>query len=622
VLFLSYAAEDGETARVIAEWLASRNANVFRYEDPERRGGEFIKQIEDAIYQSDAFLVLLSPSYLASDWCRRERNLALQREQDLQADNSDYVFIQVLKVHTTPDPDTGFLRGYDSLDLTDPAAMQGPLDELARRLRLPDPPDPPAPTDSLLDGLSTPSLLFRNREEEIDRVVRGITSLSGPHFWLVIAPPQLGKTWFLQRVRADPALVEPIHWVVKQVDLRKEAANVRSDMGALLSLLFDLAPPVSTSEKILRNIAKKIIRSRRPHLCLLDSAELLDSGATTELRLCLGEICRMVQDASDIRLALVVASRRDDEWKGVTPYPRLSPLPLTEFNATVVQKALRDLAQDMGRIKFTDSYFTQNSLRVHRFTEGLPALLVRCLKWIRESEWVEIEDLESQEIFDLLADPYIEDILLARDSLLPGGPGQAEGQLHALKQAFRVLVPYRLFTQSHLRHHDTLDAEFRTALTDQKWSIEDTSKAITGTALLLRPLTEPWQEIHAAIRRLLYRYFYRSSAVCIDANSTAGKFDSVWASSQSGKEQVVGLVETLWHQATMLLLNNPDEMETMLSDSARALSRALRPSNVFTVTELRDYAAERMRDDEELEESVSIVKGLFSRLIEIVVSPL
>jgi hypothetical protein len=249
---------------------------------------------------------------------------------------------------------------------------------------------------------------------------------------------------------------------------------------------------------------------------------------------------------------------------------------------------------------------------------------VRCLNWIQDDEWLSMDRLdgpESQELFAELATPYIEDDLLARHSLLPG-QGQEGERLHALEHAFRVLAPYRLFTQSHLRHHDEIDPEFRAAREGQQWSMGDLWKAISGTALLARPLNEPWQEIHAAIRRLLYRHHCDSDERRIEAHSEARMFVEIWADRQSGKEQVVGLVESLWHEATVLRLQSPDDMERALSDSARKLTGGLRPSPAYSLEELRDYAAERMRNDEELEEAVSRVNGLFGRLVAIVASPL
>jgi len=407
VLFLSYAEEDKQTASQIAEWLRSNGFDVYRWEDPGRRGRRFIKQIEDAIKSADAFLALLSPSFLASDWCRRERELALRREQGLQASDPDRDFIHVLQILATPSSDAGFFGSYDWLDLTGPASMARALGELAGRLPPGNAPGSASSdiTSSDVTSSGSASPTFRNREDELDKVLRGLITASGPHFWLVIAPPQLGKTWFLDRVSTDAALSGSIDWVTTLVDLRGQPAGMRGDAAALLGCLFGLTSPVTTGPQALRGIAREIIRSGKPHLCLLDSAELLEKGTAVTLRSCLSQIYRLVQDAgqTSVRLALIVASRREDEWRGVTPYPRLSPLPLSEFKADVVQQALRDLAAEMERI-FSAAEYRQNAVLAHRLTEGLPALLARCLQWIRAEEWLGMDGLESQELFEELTE--------------------------------------------------------------------------------------------------------------------------------------------------------------------------------------------------------------------------
>jgi hypothetical protein len=616
VLFLSYTEEDRQAAREIAAWLGQQGLEVYDWQDPRQRGGRFIEQIEVAINTADCFLALLSPSFVASPWCRRERELAMQREQDLQADGSASDFVYVLKLLDTPYPDAGFLRNYDWLDLTNPQDRAARVGDLARRLK---PSSAAESADEPRPERGSP--LFRNRRDELNRVLDGLTSASGQHFWLVIAPPQLGKTWFLDRVSAEVALCGPPRWTATVVDLREQSADVRGDAAMLLAKLFGRSQLVSTEHRALLGIAKEIFERGRPHLCLLDSAELLDEATAATLRSCLSEIYHLVQDAGqiEVRLAVIVASRREVEWRGVTPDPRLSPLPLTEFKPDVVQHALRDLAGQMGR-NFRAQDFRNYALLVHRLTEGLPALLVRCLQWIRTEQWLGMERLEDHEVFEELADPYVQKELLTQESLVPSGEGPAGEQLFALEHAFRILAPYRLFTQSHLRHHLDLDPALSGALDDPGWSIEDLSRAISGTALLKRPLNEPWQEIHAAIRRLLYRYYYKSDQDRAAAHRDARRFVAVWARRQSGKERIIGLVECLWHEATALRLGRPADMESALTASARSLSLALRPSPAYTLAELRDYAAERLRNDEEFQETVGDAV-LFARLVNIVVTP-
>ena len=95
-------------------------------------------------------------------------------------------------------------------------------------------------------------------------------------------------------------------------------------------------------------------------------------------------------------------------------------------------------------------------------------------------------------------------------------------------------------------------------------------------------------------------------------------FVRIWSGRQSGREQVIGLVEALWHQAVMLSLSEPAELESGLTESARKLAEELAHSAVVHGIELRRYAVRRMRDDGELQQATNSVNGLFDRLVTIV----
>lgn len=461
------------------------------------------------------------------------------------------------------------------------------------------------------------SSAFRNRDDELERVLRGLTNLAGPHFWLVIAPPQLGKTWFMGHL-ATKLLEEPVPWAVRRMDLRDHPAELRRDAGLLLGGLFGLDGPLDLRDSTFQRLARKVLQGNKPHLCLLDSAELLDEETAGQLRFGLAQVYHLVQRAgrNDVRLGCLVASRRDTEWRGVSPDPRLSPLPLTEFRIDVVRDALDSLAREMGRT-FGFSELQQDAILVHDLSEGLPALLVRCLRVVQAYEWVGLERLETREQFEDVAYPYIRQDLLAAASLFPSGRRDSAEQARALEQALRALAPYRLFTQSHLRHSLQADARLARAVQDAGWSFEDLWNAISGTALLSRPLDEPWQEMQPAIRRLLYRYFYESDELQAQTHWEARRFAEIWSDRQTGKEQVIGLVECLWHEAAALLLSQSADMQGTLCASASRLVRALRPSSLYTVHELRESAARRMRSDEELQHTVDAA-GLFTELVRIV----
>jgi hypothetical protein len=463
---------------------------------------------------------------------------------------------------------------------------------------------------------------FRNRDEELHKVLTGLTSSGGPHFWLVVAPPQLGKTWLLERIARDPALSGQSPWKIHAVDVRSEPADARGNAAALLTRIFGLSRPVTTEPGALRGMAQEIIRSGQPHLCLLDSAELVSGEAARVLRSCLSQIYNSVQSAprKGNRLALIVASRRDNkEWKGVVPKPSLSMLPLSEFTPDVVQQALQDLVDKMPDADFSQAEIRGYSRVVHSLTEGLPALLTGCLAWIWAEEGVEMDRLQTRALFEQLAYPYIQQELFAPESLLPPGQRQDEQRLRALTQAYRVLAPYRLFTQSHLRRHRETDDEFRVAVTATGWHMEDLWTAISATSLLRRPLDEPWQQIHGAIRRLLYRYFYRTREECAEAHNEARKIVEVWTEGQIGTEQALGLVECLWHEAIALGLRNTSDRGGTLIESARKLSREIQESRAYRPSELRAFAVDHMQNDEELQNAIN--QEIFNRLIEVVTRP-
>jgi len=62
-------------------------------------------------------------------------------------------------------------------------------------------------------------------------------------------------------------------------------------------------------------------------------------------------------------------------------------------------------------------------------------------------------------------------------------------------------------------------------------------------------------------------------------------------------------------------------MASVLSESARKLSLALRPSDAWTADELRGYAASSIKQDEEFKETVGNITGLADRLAELIITP-
>ena len=543
LLFLSYADEDGRDGREIGDWFRNEGFGVYDWEDPRQRGGRFIEEIEDAISKADAFLVLLSRDSLASPWCRLEREFAMVRDIDLHGRSP--TFIHVLKIADTPFSGAGFLRTWDWVDLTSPATRHNVLRALADRLRL-------ARPVALQRGHGAP--LFRNRHDELEKVLRGLTNAGGPHFWLVNAPPQLGKTWFLNRLSAQLMTDESSPWVARLVDVREQPADVRGDAAALLASLFGLSARTAIESDTLVSIAQEISRKGMSYLCLLDSAELLTEDTATTLRSCLGQIYDLVQRLAtvDVRLGLIVASRRDDEWRGVTPHPRLSVLPLTEFKVDVVQQALRDLADQMGRIT-TPPQLRQNrrarsppERRAARAARAVPAVDTAGAMVQTWSAWKARSCLRSSRSLTSRKGCYR---MTASSGGTRGEPGEAR---RALEQAFRILAPYRLFTQVPPAPSSRIGSRLPES--------SGLSRMVHGGSLDSHQRHRPAET--AAERALAGDPRGRSAGSFIatttsptssapTAHREARGFVEVWADGQSGKEQVIGLVECLWHEAAV-----------------------------------------------------------------------
>ncbi len=617
LLFLSYGEGDEESARLVADSLARAGFEI----SPRRaqRGSEFIEDVENAIAESDAFLVLLSPRFLTSVWCGGERELAMLHEQDLRVGHPGAEFVHVLQIADTPYSESGILKRYAWTDLRDDVDRDEGIGRLAARLRA------GSPTAAAASPVGRATSLFRNRDDELALVSGGITNAAGQDFWLVIAPPQLGKTWFLHRlcVQLDAQQAADSPWVMRLLDLREQPPGICGNADAILARLFMQPAELTTNGALASAIARDIGQSGRPYLCLLDNAELLDYEIIRALRASLSEIYRTIrrEHSGGGRLAVVIGSRRAYGWTGVAPDPRIATLPLTEFKPHIVKQAVRHLAQQLEP-GFDDEDLERDAERVYRLSEGLPALLVRYLQWIRAEDWHGRSRLDSQELFEEIAQPYIQDGLLSFNSLFPSRQDwigeRVDRERAVLENTFRVLSPYRLFTQSHLRHYIETDPDFDRRLRELHWKLEDLWESVRATALLVRPLDEPWQELHAPIRRLLFRYYYRTDSDRANAHREARRFVEVWGHNQTGKEQVMGLVDCLWHEAVYLGIREPASVDRSLTETATKLSARLTVSSAYSTAELRRFAAEKILNDEELQDAVGRVPGLGARLAQIV----
>lgn len=82
--FLSHSSEDKAPVRAIAKGLRSRNIDVWLDEEQILLGDSIVGKIEQGIAESDAIVVCISKSFVASSWCRKEYHSAIAREINLQ----------------------------------------------------------------------------------------------------------------------------------------------------------------------------------------------------------------------------------------------------------------------------------------------------------------------------------------------------------------------------------------------------------------------------------------------------------------------------------------------------------------------------------------------------------
>jgi TIR domain-containing protein len=364
-VFLSHAVEDGTTADRLVSRFTGMGIELFWWQDTEQRGKRFVGEIEDGIGSADLFVILMSPDYLSSPWCRRERDLAILRETDLRRQ-----FIYVLKLAETSYAESGFLSSYDWLDLTAPLGNEK-LNEALAALPLDQVPLPGAKAVQAWRGGPRP--VFRNRHDEINAIVNALTTTGGRDLWVVISPPRMGKSWFLDRLQRELTARAP-NYDVRLLDLREHPADLRVNPTKLLGALLNVdRPAFPLSDTARRDIATEISKRGRPQLYLLDSADLLDVQCAAKFRSALTGIYQLVKRTGNqtSRLSVVIGSRRHDDWKGLgrdaAPGARFHPVPLSEFDVDVVRQALTELPRNFSADQLWDY-----ANRLHRLSEGYP----------------------------------------------------------------------------------------------------------------------------------------------------------------------------------------------------------------------------------------------------------
>ncbi|MFI9012131.1 TIR domain-containing protein [Actinosynnema sp. NPDC053489] len=597
-VFLSYAKEDVEAAQRLAGWLEDGGFTPFWFQSPDRPGERFIVELEEKIAEADYFLVLLSPDYLASRWCEREREYALQRENDL-----GHPVIRVLDVRPVPAGSGGFLAPYSRIPLRSLTADALP-GEIAVALGLPR----AARDDRQL------STVFRNRNDEIAKVANALELSSGQDFWVVVSPPRLGKSRFLRHIHDRLASGGAN---VRLVDLANEPGDLWSDAPKVIARLLDVEVDASTErlgDEQVRRIARNVL-DRGRQFYFLDSADRLDRATALEVRRVLSDLHRRLwgNGGAQARFGVVVGTRQHDDWRGFdATRSRVEPVFLSEFTAEIVEQAVR---------QYQPQWTSQNTRAcaelLHRMSEGLPALLTRWLDWAEDKQFFELaEEAEEDEAFDTVVRPYVVSDLLRPEVLFTRRHAYAARYAEVIRRAVRSLAVYRLFTRSHLLFHYDRDARLPHLAADVGWTFAELWDAVTKITLLVSDDgREMWREISPPIRRLLYAYYYRADADRVRAHREARAFYERWVGKDASQEMGVMMVECLWHETSRRLLEERSTIPAELPALAGGLARDFLNSNMYSPDEFAWFVARRLGKDHEFQLALSGFGTVFDAVL-------
>jgi hypothetical protein len=462
---------------------------------------------------------------------------------------------------------------------------------------------------------------FVDRQAELERLLQGLGSPAGPHFWRIVAPPGLGKSMLLTftgKLKAHSP-----RWEVRSRDARDLDEALASDPAALVADFFGPELDNPSERAATERIAEAVVADGRRYLCLLDSAELLDERAVAGIREYFGEIynftggCAGGKTAG--RVALVVASRLDGGWTGLVPAPRFELLSLTALTRDAVAEAVMDLAGRTGK-QLDHSEHERATAGLIQISAGVPELMTACLGWIDKTQWRQLDRLPHEDEFRVLAYPFVQNRLLSSESLLPSQSDHGGERRNVIEHALRLLAPYRIFTQSHVQQHLAQGSRLSWELTSVGWSREDLWKAIAGSALLSGPQHDSWYAVQPRIRELLFRYFYETDELRAQAHVQALAFDRIWTQAQAGGDQVAGLAECIWHEASAMHASDPGQVEGRLIKSAKELVKTLRAAGPRQVDDLRHMLANRLRQDTDLSDLLSGAPGALDRLARTVTS--
>jgi formylglycine-generating enzyme required for sulfatase activity len=307
-IFLSHSSKDNDSAVALRDWLLAQGwDDVFLDLDPERgivAGSRWERTLNQAALRCEAVLFVVSRSWLASEWCQKEFNLAHRLNKRLFG-----LLIDDIPIADLPATLTGTWQmvplssGRDHVMLH--ANLPGTHDEVhvtfskegLTRLRIgleragldarffawPPKEDPRrAPYRGLLPLESVDAGIFFGREaptlEALDRI-RGMKDGAAPRFLVLLGASGAGKSSFL-RAGLLPRLARDDRTYLVLPVIRPERAVISGDAGLLRALDEALgAREVAVSRAEIREAIAGGAAGLRPLLTtLIEKARLTFGG--------------------------------------------------------------------------------------------------------------------------------------------------------------------------------------------------------------------------------------------------------------------------------------------------------------------------------------------------------
>jgi WD40 repeat protein/energy-coupling factor transporter ATP-binding protein EcfA2 len=351
-VFVSYASEGLEPARMVRGWLVAENHHVFLAQDlPDgiAVGEQWRERLYAELRQADAMVCVISASYLKSSWCDAEIGAALLNK------------ILLLPLRVQPDISHPLLTEVQHIDLTpDPMVARAALVQKLRRLDAAGGgswPDDRSPFPGLRPFKTDEHRVFFGRDLQVQELVKHLWRSAEPGertTLLITGPSGCGKSSLVRAGLVPKVANEPDWWTVPPMQPGADP------VGALARALAEAAKPFSlgwTVQHVCRQLDdagltrlanELLLAARARHLLLVvdQFEELLtqtDPVRRSEFATLLNQaLAAPVQVVATLRpefLGQVLAESQLAELLSDRPYI-LRPLPRDGLT-TVIQRPAR-----------------------------------------------------------------------------------------------------------------------------------------------------------------------------------------------------------------------------------------------------------------------------------------